>query len=243
MKRLIFYISILLFAAARFGCTQESALSDVVIDDPSLIRPEISLIKTKTAGTSTETVAAWIYDKNNNSVELKNGGVLVNGREMVIKKIADAPYYSGIEVLSGITAGTKYNFLININSRKSYTASITAQGKDLTTLDVPLRHNKTENMDITWKEIDPGRPLTLQVTIFYNNNGTSGADDLSYTVPSVSLATGKYTLPASLFQSRTNVSKVMISLKSVLKGTIFDGFAAGSKIESIISITKECAIY
>ena len=237
----IFIFAVLLFSCA--GCVQESVLSDVEITDPSVIRPEITFSRSKSGSSTTQFIYAWINDKNNNPLELKNGGVLLNGKSMPVKTLLGLPYYSGLDVVSDIRPGYTYNIAIKLNSEKTYEASIKIQEKDLATLTLPLSHNRSENMEMSWTEIDPGRELKLEILNFYKKDNSELTEAFSMYIPQQNLASGNFTIPSAYFQSTQNITKTQITLTSTITGTIYQGFEAGSKIESALSISKTCQIY
>lgn len=235
----VFFIMVLSFN----GCVQESVLSDVEITDPSVIRPEITFSRSKEGGSITQYIYAWINDKNNSPVELKNGGVSINGKAMAVKNLMGLPYYSGLDAVSDIRPGYTYNIAIKLNSDKTYDASIKVQEKDLATLTLPLSHNRTEDMNISWTEIDPNRELKLEILNFYKKDNQELSETFSMYIPQQNLTTGKFSIPSSYFQSTQNVYKSKITLSSKVNGTIYSGFRAGSIIESIFSISKTSQIY
>ncbi|MCU7493878.1 MAG: hypothetical protein HF314_03455 [Ignavibacteria bacterium] len=239
--KLLFYFFVLCFCGA--GCTQESALSDVELKDPSAIRPEIVFSKAKENGSITQYVYAWINDKNNDPVELKNGGVLLNGKEMQVKTLQGLPYYSGLDIISDIRAGYIYNVGIKLNSEKTYSASIKIPDKDLSTLTLPLSQNRNQDMVISWTEIDPNRELKLDILNYYRKDNQEQTEEFPLSIPQESLSQGKHTIPSSYFKNTENVYKTKITLISTVKGTIYEGFRAGSKIEATISIAKSCQVY
>lgn len=232
-----------MLALSFSGCMQESVLSDVELNDPSVIRPEITFAKSKDGGSITQFIYAWINDKNNNSVELKNGGVSINGKAMPVKTLLGMPYYSGLDVVSDIRPGYTYNISIKLNSEKTYNASIKIQEKDLATLTLPVSQNRIEDMNISWTEIDPNRELKLEILNYYKKDNQETTEAFSMYIPQQNLGTGKFTIPSTYFQSTQNIFKTKITLSSKISGTIYEGFRSGSKIESTLSISKTCQIY
>lgn len=243
MKSKIVILLLLLLTAFYPGCVQESALSDVELNDPSVICPEISFSRSKIDGSLSQSVVAWIYDKNSNPIEIKNGGVSLNGKAMPVKKLFGLPCYSGLDIISDIRPGFTYNVVVKLNAEKSYNASIRIQEKDLITLVMPLKHNKLTDMNISWTEIDPNRQLKLEMLNSYKKDNQESSEVISFYLPAVSLASGKYTIPSSYFRNTPNVFRSRITLTSLIQGTIYEGFMPGSKIESEISISSNCDIY
>ncbi|HEX2962849.1 MAG TPA: hypothetical protein VHO43_13710 [Ignavibacteriales bacterium] len=243
MKRKLFIVLFLVLTFGCMGCMQESVLSDVEITDPTVIRPEITFAKSKEGGSITQSIYAWINDKNNNPVELKNGGVSINGKAMPVKNMMGLPYYSGLDVVSDIRPGYTYDISIKLKTEKTYNASIKIQEKDLATLTLPASHNRFEDMNISWTEIDPNRELKLEMLNYYKNNNQETTEAFTMYIPQQNLAAGKFSIPSTYFQSTQNIFKTRITLSSKVSGTIYEGFRSGSSIESTLSISKTCQIY
>lgn len=97
MKTTIYSIFISLIILI-WGCSEDSPLSDIVINDPALLKPEIkiTLHKNSEGEIIFQTINAFLYDKNNNTVQLKNGGVFVNGMALETKNMlfSSGKYYS-----------------------------------------------------------------------------------------------------------------------------------------------------
>ncbi|MGE5351496.1 MAG: hypothetical protein ACM3P0_05400, partial [Acidobacteriota bacterium] len=240
MKRKLIFSLFFILTFSCMGCMQESALSDVEITDPSVIRPEITFVKSKEGGSITQFIYAWINDRNNNPVELKNGGVSINGKAMPVKNTMGLPYYSGLDAVSDIRPGYTYDILIKLNSDKAYNASIKIQEKDLATLTLPVNQNRFEDMNISWTEIDPNRELKLEMLNYYKADNKETTEAFTMYIPQQNLGTGKFTIPSTYFQSTQNIYKTKVTLSSKVSGTIYEGFKSGSKIESTLSISKTC---
>jgi hypothetical protein len=243
MIKRILYIYLAVLAIALVGCSKESPLSDVELTDPSIVRPDIKFIRMKDNNTLTTLIGAWIYDKNDNSIELKNGGVLINNKETVVRKLGAAPYYSGIEVFPEIQLGQTYIVEIKLNSNKSYYASIAIPDKDLSNLTIPSRQNKYENMKISWTDAVPSRPLKLTITYYYKKDNQELSNFTTLDIPPANLTTGEYTISAGVFQGYPNIYKTSIELRSVTYGSIYEGFLKGSMITYDMSVSKSCDVF
>lgn len=243
MIQRIFYIYLAILAITFVGCVKESPLSDVELTDPSIVRPEIKFVRMKDNNTLTTLIGAWIYDKNDNSIELKNGSVLINSKEMVVRKLGESPYYSGIEVIPEIQLGLTYMVEIKLNPSQSYYASIVIPDKDLSNLTIPSRQNKYEDMKISWTDVVPTRALKLTITNFYRKDNQDLLGFITMDIPPANLATGEYTIKAGLFSGYPNIYKTTIELKSVTNGSIYAGFLKGSKITCDMSVTKSCDVF
>ena len=145
-----FLIIVPLIITFCFSCSEDSPLSDTGVNDPSLLKPVIQLYSSRSSGSAykTERVEAFLYDKNNNTVRLKNGGVYINDHIMIVKDLlfSSGTYYSGIEVIPKIEMNKSYSFKIELDDASSYYASITTQSKDLKNVNAPDKHNKSNDM-------------------------------------------------------------------------------------------------
>ena len=93
MKKIILF---LVAPMLIFGCKENSPLSDVELNNPALISPEITLSKheNELGRTNTELIV-YLNDKNNNSIDLLKGGVKLNKKSLgVHTEVGGAPYYS-----------------------------------------------------------------------------------------------------------------------------------------------------
>ena len=86
-KRLFKSVNLILIGIV-FLSACDSALSDVELEDPSLIHPYIKAIREiKYDNTIDYRFEAWLYDKNYNLVELKNGVVKLENTIMDIDSV------------------------------------------------------------------------------------------------------------------------------------------------------------
>lgn len=239
MKKILFLISI---SIIYFGCSQESSLSDVSLTDPSLITFECDFYMKK-GEDNYQLIFVYLKDKNNNSIELKEGGVYINGIKMSLKKeiITNVPYYSGIEAIGQITFGTSYNVTVQLADGKTYQSTITVQGSDLYDFTVPSPHNKNNNMIISWLNIDPAKPLTLEMTRTYRESNDIKSDKVTVGLSQSNLNSGTYTVASSIFTARPNTTEVNFKLVSKFTGSI-NGSFRGGYIRSTQEISRRSTI-
>ncbi|MCP4459054.1 MAG: hypothetical protein GY816_13680 [Cytophagales bacterium] len=154
---MIFFLS----SCAR-SCT-ESALSDVVINDPGILILEMSIDKElSNQGEGSERINVWVRDKNGQALTLKEGLVEVNGAELSINKslIGNLPYYHSSGAMA-VEEGTNYKATITLGDGKSYASTIDLPGNNLRRFDTPDYQQSSESLVLTWNEIDPKYDVTV----------------------------------------------------------------------------------
>lgn len=231
-----------LFSIFIFVSCSESSLSDVELADPGLIKAAFFLEAEKINNDNVKySVVAHLSDKNNNSLSLNNGRVLLNSTAMRLRReqFTNLPYYDGYENIGGIVLkGTTYNFDIELSNGNRYQSVITTQNKILTNLNVPTTHSRNENMLITWEEIDATQPLTLIFKRTYTDSTGTKYETKTFTVPNHSLANGNYVLNRDFFNT-PNTTEGEIKLESVKFGSINPSLMNGSSIRSIFTVSRK----
>ena len=88
--------AVFIFAATLFlcSCKENSPLSDVELNNPGLVSPEITLSKHKNElGITNTSLKVYLNDKNNNSINLLKGSIELNNQPLgVHTEISGAPY-------------------------------------------------------------------------------------------------------------------------------------------------------
>lgn len=246
MKSKISLLTVLffLFSTLTFISCSESALSDVEITDPGLIKATFVLEGEKISNADYKYFAyANLTDKNGNRISLNNGRVLLNSTAMRARRepITNLPYYDGYENIGGIVQkGTTYNFEIELSNGNRYQSVISTQNKILTNLNVPTTHSRNENMLITWEEIDAAQPITLIFTRKYTDSTGINYSSRNFILNSNSLANGNFVLNRDFF-SLPNTIEGEIKLISNKYGNINASLMNGSIIQSTFSISRKVA--
>jgi hypothetical protein len=224
------------------NCSDDSSLSDVSIDDPSLVRPEIIVSKDiDTTGTVSSTIQAWLYDKNNDLIELKNGGITVNGIQMSIGKtlVNKAPYYYIPQTQLDFKLDSTYTFIITLGNGSTYSSSIKTHDKNLHTFNVPKEHNKNQDLPVNWLEIDNRYPMKI---IFDAEADTSATPYETIEIPASDRDLGSYTISYTKFNNPPDIRSVELKLISEKDGAVNSSFMTGSKITSRLSIKKKVKV-
>lgn len=72
-------------------------------------------------------VVAHLSDKNNNSLSLNNGRVLLNSRAMRLRReqFTNLPYYDGFEIIGGVVQkSATYSFEVELSNGNRYHSTI-----------------------------------------------------------------------------------------------------------------------
>jgi hypothetical protein len=242
-KLLSFVITISLILT---GCTEDSALSDVEISDPSIIAPYILVSRSIDENNNFDSkIEVWLYDKNGNSIELKKGEVRLNHTKMSLKKLilTKAPYYSGENVVSKVELNTNYSFEIELSDGKIYAASIQTQDKDLNQLSLPINYSKQNDMDISWKEIYMHDKMDVQLNRYIKTDTSGGQSFTTLNIPPLNISKGSFTVTKDNFNNlKDNCYKAIITVIGTKNGTIDNSFSSNKKIISAYSIAKETSV-
>jgi hypothetical protein len=160
MKTIIF----LLLAAISLTNCSKSALSDIDIEDPQLIKVKVKIAQNKE---NKKEVQVFVRDKNNQPVEMKTGRVIINNTEVSFSKAAVQGiqtrgyiYYPDneeqvFEVTIYWNSSDKFNFTLNpdngwpgfshnsaCDNCGTHTADFTGGGKIIKP--APFRSNEVE---------------------------------------------------------------------------------------------------
>lgn len=219
-----------------FGCKENSPLSDVELNNPALISPEITLTKheNELGRTNTELVV-YLNDKNNNSIDLLKGSVSLNNKPLGVRtEVGGAPYYSLDHI--ELVPKRKYEFQIKLADEKTYPCSIYSPEVVLGDLSVPEYHNMSSALVVCWGNLNEvGTDYYLEL----------GNEDRTQEIRLSSIQTkiGSYAIPSDLLALLTNGQRgdVLITLRSVTSGKIDPKFNGGF-IQIIESVSKQVTL-
>ena len=233
MKKLI----LLTFASLLFvGCKENSPLSDVELINPALISPEITLLKHENElGITNTSVKVYLNDKNNNSIDLLKGGVLLNNTPLgVHTEFGGAPYYA-IDNIK-LVPERKYLFDIKMANDKAYPCSINSTERALDKLDVPDYHNRHSPLVLSLGKLNKnGAKYTLEI------RSDDGLKQIQ--LNSSEIEGGMCIVPPRLlsFLHRDKQNDVLITLMSTTSGNVDPRFNGGS-IKIVESISKQVTL-
>ena len=224
-----------------FRCETESPLSDVELNDPSVILLEIDVeVVQPLSGGRSKSFQAILKDKKGDYIKLKNGGVSVNGSnlEVITFELSDAPYYELVNNQVNLNLNSRYSFNIKLNSESEYIAEVRSIENQLTVFNVPADHMKTENLTVSWQTANVNDHLQIKV-IRYVKTGQGNILPKDKTIAITAPALGQYTFNPSYFQDVDgNVINVDFVLMSIEFGTIEGGFKPDSYIKNTYEIWK-----
>lgn len=219
---LLFITAILLI----MRCAQNSALSDVEITDPSLLKVTIEMQRTQDQnGSIFPTINAYLYDKNDNYVSLKNGALYVNGIMMQLQNlpIGNLPYYTASGLIN-FTIDSLYTFTIMLADSSKHFFTVRTQTQDIYAFTVPTNISRHVALNVSWLNKDTTGTIFIEST---------GHGELQVAYPD----SGTYSFPPYFF-SDTTYSSIYVNLHSLKYGTIDQAFRNGSYIKSEIIIDR-----
>ena len=224
-------ILLLLALTLMFGCKENSPLSDVELNNPALISPEITLTKheNELGRTNTELVV-YLNDKNNNSIDLLKGSVSLNNKPLgVHTEVGGAPYYSLDHI--ELVPKRKYVFQIKLADDKIYPCTINSPEIALGDISVPEYHNMSSALVVRWGN------LNKSGTDYYLELGNEDRTQ------EIRLKVGSYAIPSDVLALISNGqrSDVLITMRSVTSGKIDPKFNGGS-IQIIESVCKQVTL-
>ena len=215
--------SFLLFGCTS-GCKENSPLSDVELSDPELISPEITITKTlNERGREQTDLVVFLNDKNNNSIDLLKGGVLINNRPLSVSFDGEAPYY-GTSIINLITE-KEYSVKIKLADNESYPCIVKSPKKLLGSLNLDEYHNMTKPLVVYWDYNDnPNTKYFLEVR---HENQTQ--EELLELSP-IEARMGFHSFSPQFLEKVTEGKggDILVTLKAVTSGVVSAKFNGGS---------------
>lgn len=218
-----FLLELLFFALAFLwltGC--DSVLSDVVVEDPGLLRVNLSMERAvATDGTLTEALQVTVQDKNHQYVRLQDARLTVNGHKLVHDTLFFIPTYRpAAEDWGGIAAGTPYELHITLADGETYTSTITTQQRLLTQALAPATHRANTDLTLQWQAADFQDPLRADVTTRH----TDGSSD-TYRFDLPDPTRGSFVISKVYFPA--TVRSVDVTLSSSKEAGVHEEFRSG----------------
>jgi hypothetical protein len=177
-----------LFVLLLFSsCIQESPLSDVELDDPSLIAPTLKLEKETEGGINTSLIEVWLFDRNFNSFVLKNGSLRLNKIPMELQRTDAAlvasglPYYD-CAALGDVKHNTTYTLEVVLSNKETYTASIKTPAMDLG-LVLPESFDPDKGFEISWDNSTQYDEMEFSIWQYYGSGDSDGQSGRSSSIP------------------------------------------------------------
>ncbi len=240
MKKIIFFLNLLLFTLIT-GCTQDSPLSDLDLTDPGLIKPDIQISRSLySSGTISFSHNVWIFDKNNNSVNIQNGKVEINNISLSLKKepINNAPYYSvDPAYLLPYEFNKTYSCNIILSDGKVYSSTIKSRTADIDSFVVPVKHDKSKDLLLKWSPVDINEIVVLTMVYNFKTDTSSGISVRNIQISDP--RNGQALISKSYFDTSTNITDATFTLESDVYRITDSRFQPGSKIHFTIYISKK----
>ncbi|HHJ53682.1 MAG TPA: hypothetical protein ENJ89_10840 [Caldithrix abyssi] len=229
------------------GCgdlPEDSPLSDIVIDDASVIQPMVELTRSiNDQGSVTVRFEVRLRDKNGNYIKLKDGGVQVNGFKLGIKYDHSAPYYQLLSSDSTLMkTGQLMTVLITLGDGSDYALTGYAPPKALKKISAPDSVSRNNNIVITWQEVDSIFPQEIELKRYFKTSEDhySNATDM-FKIESPEQ--GRYFIYSPLLQEFPNTYKIIVKLISTRYGKIPKDFRSGGYFHAMFTISKIVKIY
>lgn len=233
-KQLVYAMTLVVMAATTFTSC-ESALSDVEITDPSLLRTTFVVERSiLDDGSMSGSLHATIFDKNLASVELKNGHVSVNGQKMSVTEILNISTYH-IPGAS-VELNKNYEFEVVLPNGEAHTGSVTTQPKAFTALTVPTDPSKDNDLTISWQDTYAHDDLVISVGL---NSPTGNHAGPTFTLTPAQMEAGSFVIPKSAFATPADITSATITLSGAKYGTIDPKFRTGSVTISRMRLEKK----
>ena len=234
-----YYLLIILAALGHWSC--QSPLSNTDITDPSSLQPQIQVIKDTDSTGSIYNYRADLYDQHSRYVELKDGGINVNGEQLILVRGVLGSYYLTDDHIVKYQLNTKYNFIITLSDHSQYTASVTTPSAELSNFGVPTEQDSTQSMKVSWVNPDTSATMYLTLVIYFKTDTSAGFQSSKVVIPNPHL--GTFDLPPSDFLAKQGKSTAIdITLHSEILGQIDSRFFFGSRAYSHQMITKSLTL-
>lgn len=242
------YLAFLMVFFALFlvyGCTEDSALSDIEISDPSLIQFEAELTrKWDKNGLLYTHVSVYLYDKNHNLIKLKKGSVSINNNVMQVDEIGinKAPYYTISPSVLLVESGKTYTIVVELSDGQEYYSTVTSQKFDLYEFNLPKLHKKANDLAVTWKAADIENELVLTLRCAYNFNNNTGETFDKFNPNQLERKNASMLIASSAFNKKEGTTNAYFSLSSNKQGVVDSRFRLNSKISVQFVIENECGL-
>lgn len=217
-----------------FSSCRESALSDVEIDDPSLLKVYGSVWKycnLDSTVNEVDKVTLRLKDKTDHSIDLKKGGVSCNGVEMFSHTDLVGPYYAVPSEIAVVKSDSTYNYIIELADGAEYTGSVSIDNKHLKTISVQSswKWTETDSLIVSWNDIDDA----YSTWIFWQKtfkDGVDHTDESSIGSHNVS-DFNSYSFPSSFFTNTSGelmIKTLQVRLQCEKEGELDSRFRSGN---------------
>ncbi|MDD5343665.1 MAG: hypothetical protein PHW12_04510 [Smithella sp.] len=241
--RLKSFIAIYIVYLGLLNCAQNSPLSDIVLNDPSLFKVEAQIEKDiYKNGAINWSIVVNLKDKNGSYIEIKNGGISINGINMITDYLlgTNAPYYYLPSAMLSIVPDSLYTITIVLSNGTKYLAKVKTPQKDLYAFYIAAQHKYSDSLTVSWQDTVTDSDLEIYTQKHFDHDTINATSNF----PIVSPVLGQYTFPPSFFKSgSTNLLKsVDFQLISIKHGDVDGSFRSDSYIYYVINIYRSTII-
>jgi len=222
--------------------------STKTIDDPKRLRPIISLTRSlnNESGVVNSDIKVTLKDMNNESIEIDNGKITINGHTMrepggtffwEFRDYYDSTFPLGPDSL--------YTFKIYFSDGDFYEAWIITPDIKLNQMDVPLKHRRKTDLSIKWSESDYRYPQTLLIQYYQPSDGFSSESQNKIALRYPYL--GSFTINKDYIKYTDKASEVIretrIQLVAETTGALDQQFQPGGIITCKFNLYQDIEIY
>ena len=221
------------------GCSEpDSGIPEVTITDPGAISPIIALSRYIDADQNrTDLVQARLYDKDQNLLRIKNGGISVGDSTM---KISDTGYELVADTLGFLHADSTYDVAIMLSDGNIYHCYAPTPKSDLNTIYAPTYQSRSEPLPIAWQAVDSVGPQTLEYYYYYTQNNQLYFNMQSYVLWTPN--TGVYSISSQALNIVNNINSVKLVLHYSKDGTMDAAFRSDGSIGTDFAVEANVSI-
>jgi hypothetical protein len=219
IRQLLEYSTYGLLVALWPACS--SPLSDVPISEPSVLRVSaLAQHDIGTSGAATSLLQVALFDKHEQWVELKEGGVTVNGLPMSYNGLGA---YTRSDV---VRPDVNYSFVVTLSDSSKYSCNVHTP-LNLYQLNLPASYNRTGPLTVSWLSVD----VTAQTVLELSGDSASAR----YNIPS---SQGSFTLQPTDFSQFHSPQTLRVTLSYSKPGLVDYHFMSTSSAWASFSISR-----
>ncbi len=231
MKNTIFFTCISLLVV--FSACRKSALSDIEVDDPSILKVYATVKKycnLDSVDTEVDRITLRIKDKTDHSVELKKGRVLCNNEELEMFTDLVGPFYKLSDENTYIGDNTQYNFIVELADGEQYPGSISIAEDYLKSIEAPESWPWTQDdtLTVSWNEVNEDYSVSLYWFVTFKEGVDHSEMQSSQSIPIID---GNYHKFPSTFFTNTSgenaIDELGIYLRTVKEEEFNESFYRG----------------
>lgn len=200
------------------------------------IKTQITLKKSIRSGSARQEIILIFQNVQNRRLELDDMRVTANNIPVELQKKRDAalPFYLIEDNRLQILADSTYIIKMAFADNKEYSVSVRSGEKELSLLDLPAIHRRSEPLTLRWSGADSSQVVRIRTMRTVGVKGKQKIYPVEFTIKNP--AAGEYTFPADFFTEYPDLSRVEFTVISTSKGQVDNAFAPGSYILAEFSV-------